>query len=705
MIDRLLALAVRRRFAVIFIFALLALGGAVSLSRLPIDAVPDITDKQVQINTVAPSLSPLETERLVSFPVESALAGIPGLESTRSISRSGFSQVTAVFKEHVDIYFARQQVAERLNQVRGSLPTGVAPEMGAVTTGLGEVLLWSIDYKPFDRHQAKAAGSPGWQPDGTFLTPEGDRLGDPVTLGGYLRSVQEWIIKPQIRAVNGVAGIDTIGGYEKQYVVQPDPAKLTAYGISYSDIVVALAAANVSVGANYIPRAGEAFLVRTDARVRALEDIARASVVSRHGVPVLVRDVASVTLGGDLRTGAASEDGREVVVGTVQMLAGANSRTVAVAARERLQAVAKTLPPGLRVRVVYDRSRLVDATIQTVGKNLGEGAIFVVAVLFLLLGNFRAALIATLVIPLAMLMTAIGMHRLGVSGNLMSLGALDFGLIVDGAVIIVENCLRRLAHRQQAVERVLSLPERLEEVVAASREMIQPTLYGQAIILLVYAPLLTFQGVEGKMFAPMALTVMLALASALVISLTLVPAMAALLVRGRVAEKDVRVIAAAKRGYAPALTWALERPYAVISAGVATFLVAAAMFLGLGREFIPQLDEQDLALEGRRLPSISLVEAQKAQADMERLILREPEVATVFSKIGTSEAANDPMPPNSADTFVIMKPRREWPDPHLSKADLIERFDRMLGVRVGETQEVSQPIQMRFNELIAGVKG
>ena len=607
MIGRILRLAVQGRWFVVMITAAIAAFGLWHLSRLPIDAVPDITNKQVQINSSAPALSPAEMERRVTFPIENGLAGIPGLQSTRSISRNGFSQVTAIFDENVDLYFARQQVAERLGQAKESLPDGVEPQMGPISTGLGEVLMWSVEYKhPGGRGAPRQDGKPGWQSDGSFLTPEGDRLADEVAQAAYLRTVQDWIIRPQLRSVAGIAGIDSIGGYEKQYVVEPNSAHMAAYGVSFSELADALERASLSVGANFVERGGEAFLVRADARIRNVDEIARAVVDTRDGVPVMVRDLAEVRIGGELRTGAASKNGREVVIGTALMLTGENSRTVAKATAERLVTVARSLPPGVVAQVVYDRSKLVNATIETVQRNLAEGAVLVAVSLFLLLGNVRAAIIATLVIPFSMLMTAIGMNTFGVSGNLMSLGALDFGLIVDGSVIIIENCLRRLGVRQHHEGRLLTLRERLEEVTHASQEMIRPSVYGQAIIFLVFAPLLTFQGVEGKMFSPMAVTLMLALAAGFVLSLTFVPAMIALLVRGKVSEVEVKPVAFTKRLYIPRLQWALSRPKQVIAAGVGIFLVAGVVFSFLGREFIPQLDERDVAIQALRIPSTSL---------------------------------------------------------------------------------------------------
>ena len=706
MIGRILDLSVRFRWAVIALVTLVAALGVYNLVRLPIDAVPDITNKQVQINTVAGTLAPAEVEKLVTFPVETAMAGIPGLESTRSISRNGFSQVTIVFKEKTDVYFARQQVAERLTGVRQSLPAGAEPAMGPISSGLGEVLMWTVAFEhPGGKGAKRQDGSPGWQSDGSYLTSTGERLADPTSQAAYLREVQDWIVRPQMRSVPGVAGVDSIGGFEKQFVVQPDPTRMASLGVSFADLAKALEAANLAVGANFVERGGEAFLVRADARVRTVDEIANATVAAREGVSVRVRDVAVVKVGGGLRTGAASENGEEVVVGTVLMLTGENSRTVAAASAEKLTEVAKSLPPGIKVQITYDRSKLVGATIKTVEKNLTEGALLVIVVLFLLLGNFRAALITALVIPLSMLMTAIGMNKLGVSGNLMSLGALDFCLIVDGAVIIVENALRRLAERQHHEGRLLTLSERLSETREAAREMIAPTVYGQAIILLVYAPLLTFTGVEGKTFSPMAITVMLALAAAFVLSLTFIPAMIALLIRGKVAEKEVAPVRWTKARYEPLLRKVVARPLPVILASAGIFAAAAVTFTFLGREFTPQLDEKDMAIQALRIPSTSLEQSLRMQRRIERVVASFPEVAFVYSKTGTAEVASDPMPPNASDAFVILKPQKEWPNKGEAKAELISRIEAKLEGLTGNAYEFSQPIQMRFNELIAGVRG
>ena len=701
MITRLVDLSVAHRYLVLLFVSIAAAFGIYQLSALPIDAVPDITNKQVIINSLDPALGPLDMEKRVTFPVETALAGIPGLESTRSISRNGFSQITAVFADSVDIYFARQQVAERLAQARDQLPSGVQPAMGPVSTGLGEVLTWSIRYK----QPHKVTGAAGWQTDGSYRTAEGEILADPIAQAAYLRTVQSWIVAPQIKSVPGIAGVDSIGGYEKQFLVQPDPARLAAYGVSFAELASSLEKANNSVGANFVERGGEAFLVRADARIRSIDEISRAVIATKGGVPVTVADVATVKIGGELRTGAGSENGEEAVIGTALMLVGENSRTVSAAVATKLKEVSRSLPPGIGLEIVYNRAKLVDATIATVQKNLIEGALLVIVALFLLLGNIRAALITALVIPLSFLLMAIGMTRLGVSGNLMSLGALDFGLIVDGAVIIVENFLRRMSERQAETGRLLTLAERLQEVTDAVKEMVRPTLFGQAIIFIVFIPLLTFQGVEGKTFSPMAITVMLALAGAFVLSLTFVPAMLALLITGKVEDKEVRVIALTKARYVRGLGWARTNPLITIGTAVGVFVAAFLIFGGVGREFMPQLDEKDFSLEIVRIPSTSLHTSVQLELQLERELLTFPEVERVVSKNGTAEVASDPMPPSSSDTLVMLKPHDQWPDPSMSKAELVEKIDRKLSKLVGSSYSFSQPIQQRFNELIAGVRG
>src|SRR5712672_1502334 len=514
MLGRILAFSVRQRWLVVLATLAAAVCGAWSLTKLPIDAVPDVTNVQVQINGIAPALSPIEIEKQVTFPLETALAGTPGLESTRSFSRNGFAQVTAVFTDKTDIYFARQQVTERITEAKTSLPPGVEVKMGPISTGLGEIYWWSVEYAPAGDGVPMRDGKPGWQSDGSYVTPEGERLTDDFQRTVYLRTVQDWIIRPQMKTVPGVAGADAIGGFVKQFQVQPDPTKLVGYGLSFGQVIAAIEANNVSRGANYIEQNGEGYVVRAAGRVENMDDISNIVATTRGGVPVRVKDVADVAIGRELRTGSASVNGREVVLGTALMLIGGNSRTVAAAADSKIKEISRTLPPGIYAHTVLNRTQLVDATIETVATNLAEGALLVIIVLFVLLGNLRAALVTACVIPVTMLVTATGMLEGKISANLMSLGALDFGLIVDGAVIIAENSLRHLAERQREFGRTLSLEERLSTVTASTSEMIRPSVYGQVIIILVYVPLLAFTGVEGKTFEPMALTVMIALAVA-----------------------------------------------------------------------------------------------------------------------------------------------------------------------------------------------
>jgi cobalt-zinc-cadmium resistance protein CzcA len=704
MIERILAFSVAQRWFVVLLTAAAAGFGFWSLQHLPIDAVPDITNNQVQINTLAPALAPFEVEKQVTFPIETALAGIPGLESTRSLSRNGFSQVTAIFGESIDIYFARQQVMERLADAKEALPPGADPKMGPIATGLGEIYMWVVEYLPPAERKTARDGQPGFQSDGSYLTPEGQRLVSELERAAYLRTVQDWIIRPQLKGVKGVAGVDAIGGYLKQYHVQPIPSKLIGLGLTFHDVVEALEKNNASLGAGYLERSGEGMVVRVDGRIDRMEDIGRVTVATREGVPVRLRDVAEIGIGRELRSGSASSNGQEAVVGTALMLIGGNSRTVAASVDAKMQEIARTLPPDIRAKTVLNRTKLVDATIMTVAKNLAEGALLVIAVLFLLLGNLRAALITAAVIPITMLLTASGMLQGRISANLMSLGALDFGLIVDGAVIIAENCLRRLAERQHQLGRLLTQSERLREVSVAAREMIKPSVYGQAIIILVYLPMLTFTGIEGKMFQPMALTVVIALAAAFVLSLTFVPAMIAIGISGRVSEKENRLVAAMKAGYAPVLRRSMGSPMPVILGASAFFLLCLLLFGRLGQEFIPTLDEKDIAMHAMRIPSTSLTQSQDMQFAVEQAVSRFKEVAFAFSKTGTAEMASDPMPPNVSDTFIILRPRDEWPDTSLPKDELIRQIQEAVGKLPGNAYEFTQPIQMRFNELIAGVR-
>ncbi|MEX0707676.1 MAG: CusA/CzcA family heavy metal efflux RND transporter [Woeseia sp.] len=674
MLDRILDFSIRHRWLVLSLALGAGLLGIYNYEKLPIDAVPDITNIQVQINTGAPGYSPLETEQRITFPIEFALAGLPQLDHTRSMSRYGLSQVTVIFEEGTDIYFARQVIGERLSEVRALLPAGIEPRMGPIATGLGEIFMYTVAARDGTRH-------------------------DPM----YLRTVQDWIIRPQLRQTPGVVEVNTIGGYVKQFHVLPDPDALRAYDLSFDDVVEVLLENNSNKGAGYIERFGTQYLVRSPGQVAGLDDIRTLTVAHRGGVPIPLRDVAEIRLGSDLRSGAATRNGQEVVLGTVFMLMGENSRAVAAAAAERLEAVQASLPDDVVVEAVYDRTSLVDLTIATVSKNLVEGALLVIVVLFLLLGNWRGAIITAAVIPLSMLMTITGMVESGVSANLMSLGALDFGLIVDGAVIIVENCLRRLGERSTPGS-TLALSERLQIVFEASREVIRPAITAIAIILVVYVPILTLSGVEGKMFRPMALTVMMALAAALVLSLTAVPAAVAMFVRTPVAQRENRIMRGASALYRPLLHFALRNRWLVVGSAAILVLASGLLASRLGTEFIPRLDEGDITLQALRIPGTSLTQAVEMQNRLEAAFADVPEISHIFSKIGTGEVANDPMPPYVADTFLMVKPRAAWPDPDKPKEVFIEELSAIASEVPGNNYEMTQPIEMRFNELIAGVR-
>ncbi len=689
MIEKILQFSLAHRVLVIMLTGVVSIYGLYCLGKLPIDAVPDITNNQVAINIEVPALSPFEVEKQVTYPVETAMAGIPGLSYTRSISRNGFAQVTIIFEDSVDLYFARAQVNERLTEAKESLPEGAEARMGAISTGLGEIYMWTVEYE---------------NPEAEYTTPEGKILKSAFEKAMYLRTVQDWVIRPQLKTVVGVAEVDAIGGYAQQYHVQPEPQKLASLGLTFADVINALENNNTSTGAGFLEQNGESYVVRADGRINNMADLGAIVISSRGGVPIHIDDVASVSYGKELRTGSASENGHEVVVGTAMMLKGANSRIVAKAVDEKLAQVQASLPAGIKAKTVLNRTKLVDATIATVQKNLTEGALLVVVVLFLLLGNIRAAVITALVIPITMLATASGMLKLGISANLMSLGALDFGLIVDGAVIVTENCLRRLAERQHHEGRLLTLQERMQEVMEASRQMIQPAVFGQAIIITVYLPLLTFTGVEGKMFEPMAMTVIIALVVAFVLSLTFIPAMIALLVKNRVEEKENKVILASKRRYAPILDWSLSRPKFVVLLAVIFFAFTLLLSTRLGQEFTPTLDEKDIAMHAMRIPSTSITQSTEMQLLVEKAVSALPEVSFVYSKTGTAEMAADPMPPNVSDTFIVLKPHEEWPDQSMNKREFMEKLNDAVSNIPGNNYEFTQPIQMRFNELISGVR-
>jgi cobalt-zinc-cadmium resistance protein CzcA len=679
MLERLIELSIRGRWFVLVAVVALAVIGVLSFQRLPIDAVPDITNVQVQINTEAPGYSPLEAEQRLTFPIETAIAGLPGLQYTRSISRYGLSQVTVVFEDGTDIYFARQLLNERLRSI--VLPPGISPDLGPITTGMGEIFFYSIEPAPDAR-----------RPDGTEWT-----LQD-------LRTFQDWIIRPQLRLTPGLTDVNSVGGFERQYHVTPIPARLSAYGLTMTDVIDALQRNNANVGAGYIEHFGEQYLVRVPGQASNIEDLKRIVVAARNTIPITIGNVADVGIGEELRTGAATQNGREVVIGTALMRIGENSRIVSRAVAAKLEEAARSLPPGIVVRPIYDRTNLVERTIRTVQTNLLEGALLVILVLFLLLGNFRAALITAAIIPLSMLLTISGMVQNRVSGNLMSLGALDFGLIVDAAVIIVENCLRRFADSQRRLGRLLSRDERFKIAASATSEVIRPSLIGVLIITIVYVPIFALTGIEGKMFHPMAITVVIALTAAMLLSLTFVPAAVALFVTGRVREKDSPVMAGARFLYRPALDIALRARFGVIAAAIALVAWAGLSATRLGSEFLPNLDEGDIVLHALRIPGTSLSQAIQMQEALEARIRQFPEVEQVIAKIGTADIANDPMPPSVADTYIIMKDRALWPNPLKPKAQLVAEMQAAVFQVPGNNYEFTQPMQMRFNELIAGVR-
>ena len=681
MLARIIGFSIRQRWFVLGTVALLCALGLWSATKLPIDAVPDITNVQVQINTEAEGFSPLEAEQRITFPIETAIAGLPRLDYTRSISRYGLSQVTVVFKDGTDIFFARQLVNERIQAAKSQLPPGIEPEMGPIATGLGEIFMYAVE------PEAGARKS-----DGSAWTPT------------ELRTLHDWVVRPQMRTIPGVAEVNTIGGYTKQYHVTPNADRLAALKLSMTDVVEALERNNANVGAGYVERGGEQILIRVPGQAANADDLSQIIVATRGGVPIRVADVADVVIGSALRTGAASENGKEIVLGTIFMLTGENPRIVAKAAAERLKQATRSLPAGVIAHPLYDRTELVDRTIGTVEENLLEGALLVIVVLFLLLGNIRAALITAAVIPVSMLVTLTGMVQAGVSANLMSLGALDFGLIVDGAVIIVENCLRRLGEAQHKAGRLLGRDERFGLVASASAEVIRPSIFGIVIITVVYLPIFALTGIEGKTFHPMAITVVMALTAAMLLSLTLVPAAIALFVTGKVEEKENRIMRWLSDRYARLLDGTMQRGRLIV--GLALLLIGIASFgaTRLGSEFIPNLDEGDIAMHALRIPGTSLGQAVAMQEALEARIRKFPEVERVFAKIGTADVATDPMPPSVADNFIMLKDRKDWPDPKKPRDTLIAELNAAVNEIPGNNYEFTQPVQMRMNELIAGVR-
>jgi len=681
MLSKAIQFSIRHRWLVILATLAVAALGAYNFNRLPIDAVPDITNVQVQINTSAPGYSPFETEQRITYPVETAMAGIPFLDRTRSISRYALSQVTVSFDEGTDIYWARQQIAERLSQIKGQLPAGVEPEMGPISTGLGEIYMYSVE-----------ADKDARKPDGTPYTSTD------------LRTIHDWTVKSQLRNVEGVNEVNAIGGFVRQFHVQPEPSKLIAYNLSLDDLVGALSRNNQNTGAGFIEKNGEQFIVRSPGQVHSLDDISGIVVASRDGIPVRIRDVAEVSLGQELRSGAGTLNGEEVVIGTTMMLIGENSRTVSKRVHDKIDVINESLPKGIHLNTIYNRTTLVDATIGTIQKNLLEGAILVIVILFLLLGNIRAAIIAAAIIPLAMLFTITGMVGNKISGNLMSLGALDFGIIVDGAVIIVENCVRCLAEAQHEHGRILTPRERFGVVYRATKQVVVPSLFGSLIIMVVYLPIFALTGVEGKMFHPMAFTVVVALIGAMIFSITFVPALVAILLRGKISEKENFAIRGVKALYEPLLRSALEHRVFVIT-GAAVLLVLSGLLVSrMGSEFVPSLDEGDVALQALRMPSTGITQSVEMQKQLEKKLLELPEVDKVFARTGSSEVATDPMPPNISDGYVMLKPQSQWPNPEMTKAELVDKINDTAKTLLGNNYEVSQPIEMRFNELISGVR-
>ena len=682
MFEKLIRFSIEQRWLVLLAVLAMAALGVLNYQKLPIDAVPDITNVQVQINTQAPGYSPLETEQRVTYPIETVMAGLPNLEQTRSLSRYGLSQVTVIFKDGTDIYFARQLVNERIQEARDKLPAGITPAMGPISTGLGEIYLWTVETEDGAK-----------KPDGTPYTATD------------LREIQDWIIKPQLRNVPGVTEINSIGGFAKEYQIAPSPERLASLGVTLQDIVTAIDRNNGNVGAGYIEKRGEQYLIRAPGQVKTLEDIGNVILSSANGVPVRVRDVADVGLGRELRTGAATDNGREVVLGTVFMLIGQNSRTVSQAVDKQMVEVNRSLPDGVRAVTVYDRTVLVDKAISTVKKNLLEGAILVIVILFLFLGNIRAAVITATVIPLSMLFTFTGMVSYKVSANLMSLGALDFGIIIDGAVVIVENCVRRLAHAQAHYGRPLTRAERFHEVFLASKESRRALLFGQLIIMVVYLPIFALTGVEGKMFHPMAFTVVAALMGAMILSVTFIPAAVALFIGNKVSEKENFLLGQAKRLYAPLLDRVMNAKTVVLSTAAVAVILCGLIATRMGSEFVPNLNEGDFAIQALRIPGTSLSQSVAMQQQIENTLkARFPEIERIFARTGTAEIASDPMPPNISDGYIMLKPMSEWPEPRKTRDELLAAIQGVIGKIPGNNYEFSQPIQLRFNELISGVR-
>jgi cobalt-zinc-cadmium resistance protein CzcA len=688
MVDRIFNYSLRQRLFVLLGVIALTVAGVWSALRLPMDAVPDITNVQVQINTSIGSLAAEEIEKQITFPIETEMSGLPGLTEMRSISRFGLSQVTLVFDDHADIYRVRQLVTERLQNVLGELPPGTQPKLAPITTGLGEVFFYTVDYAPGATNKPPARY---------------EQLLE-------LRQMQEWVIKPMLRMVPGVAEVNTSGGYEKQIVVLPHPEKMMSAGLSFDELAGVVGENVENAGGGIIQRGGEQITIRSVGRVQTTEEIANLPIkFGARVTPLLVKDVADIGIGSNFRTGASTLDGEEAVVCWVLMLSGANSRLVAQRANDKLQDIQKKLPEGVIVRAVYNRSDLVNHTVATVEKNLFEGAILVALVLFALIGNWRAALIVASAIPLSMLFALTGMARAGVSGNLMSLGAVDFGLIVDGAVVIVENVVRQLGLKQHELGRRLTVSERLRTILSASNQVGRPMVFGVVIITIVYVPILALTGIEGKMFKPMALTVIFALIGALVLALTVVPVLCSFFLSGSIKEGDNRLMRLAKKTYEPVLRWSLRHRSVVLAVTVASFALAVFEFKRLGAEFVPQLDEGSTVLMLTGPASVGIDTSLAQQKKAERILKQQfPEMAYVFSRIGTAEIQTDPMGPNLSDTFIFFVPPDKWrkiDGRAVTKDELATLMSQTVEAKgLGLSAPITQPIEMRFNELLEGAR-
>lgn len=680
--DRIIQFSINNAiWVMMFVIAWIGVG-IYSYQKLSIDAVPDITNVQVQINSQANGFTAPEVEQRITYPIENAMSGIPNLEQTRSISRYGLSQVTIIFKDGTDIYWARQLINQRLQEAKSALPDSIDPQMSPISTGLGEIYQWVVKAEP---NAKKADGSAYSAMD--------------------LREIQDWIIRPQLQRVQGVAEVNSIGGYNKTYVVSPDLTRLQQLQIPLTDLQDALQNNNENRGAGFIEENGQQLTVRVPGMLTSIQDIQNVTVATKNGLPIRVADVASVSIGHDLRTGGATYNGQETVLGIAMMMMGENSKTIAKAIDDKVQEIQRSLPQGVVIETVYDRSSLVDKAIKTVAKNLIEGAILVIVILFIFLGNFRAALITACIIPLAMLFTLTGMAEQKISANLMSLGALDFGIIVDGAVVIVENCIRRLAEAQHLKGRLLTRSERFTEVFLAAKQARRPLIFGQIIIMVVYLPIFALAGVEAKMFHPMAMTVVLALLGAIILSVTFVPAAVALFVTGEVKEKESRWMMTLKKGYAGLLDKAYAFRYVVVTAAVSILILTSAIATRVGSEFAPQLSEGDFALQLMRAPSTGIEESLKIQENVEKQLLKAfPEIKTIFARTGTAEVATDVMPPNISDGIVLLKPHDQWPNPKETIDELRTRMLQFVNQIPGNNSEFSQPIELRFNELISGVR-